>query len=138
MSSSSSSSLQLLPEEEEDSVDLTSVPESRVSRLIAPLVSRNGSQQDLIKFGVALVLSEPWGSGTAKLLSVVPEGSLDVELLQCSLNGNMEVPKDGEFSSIRDESVETASAQGVSESPEPTELLLLILRWKVLACLCFS
>ena len=87
---------------------------------------------------MALVLSEPWSLGTVELLSVVPEGSLDVELLKNSLNGDLEVPKDGEFSSIGDESVATTSAQDVSESPELAELLLLILRSKVLACLCFS
>jgi len=138
MSSSISSSLQLLSEQEDVSVELMSALELRVSSLIAPLVSRNGSQQALIKFCVDLVLSEPWGLGTPKLLSVVPEGSLDVELLMCSLSGNLEVPKDGEFSSVGDDSVETASAQDVSESPELAELCLLILRSKVLACLCFS
>lgn len=139
MSPSSSSSLQLLPEEEDVSVELISVPEPRLSSLFVPLLSRNGSQLSLIKFGVAFILSEPWGLETAILFSVVPEGSLDVELLKCSLNADLEVPDDGEllFSSIGNESVETASAQDVAESPELAELLLLIFRSKVLACLCF-
>jgi hypothetical protein len=140
MRTSSSSSLLLLPEEEDVSMELTSVPESEVSSLFAPFLSRNGSQQALIKFGVALVLSGPWGLGTAILLSVVPGGSLDVELLTYSLESDLEVTKDGEllFASIGNERVEPASAQDVSESPELTELLLLNLRSKVLARLCFS
>jgi hypothetical protein len=65
MRPSSSSSLLLLPEEEDVSMELASVPESEVSSLFVSFVSRNDSQLALIKFGVTFVPSGGWDLGTA-------------------------------------------------------------------------